>query len=229
MLAEGKQYSLFRDSLSERIQDNRSQAIRAVRAHRPPFLRPPRPIFSRARKKGKVTRAVYVSPPPISSLARSPKMLATLVAPALGFNVAFARSAVAPRAPAPAAKVSAPSGVASALADDPREFSKVIAAIEDNYEVSEVAFTVGELSSDPGQNMGSAKIFSLGKLLALDERDTLRCFGQYYDDVLATPDGDDHGNIRNFMKCGWKGVEFPSGLALTPKGAFEYAPAQEVY
>ena len=168
---------------------------------------------------------MYVSPPPI--VARSiPENVATLVAPAWA-NVAFARSPRrhAQRRP----QVSAPSGVAFALADDPREFSKVIAAIEDNYEVSEVAFTVGELSSDPGQNMGSAKIFSLGKLLALDERDTLRCFGQYYDDVLATPDGDDHGNIRNFMKCGWKGVEFPSGLALTPKGAFEYAPAQEVY
>ena len=61
------------------------------------------------------------------------------------------------------------------------------------------------------------------------ERDTLRCFGQYYEDVVATPDGDDHGNIRNFMKCGWKGVSFPAGLALQPKGAYEYEPAQETY
>lgn len=86
-----------------------------------------------------------------------------------------------------------------------------------------------QLASEAGQNMGSAKIFSLGKLLALDERETLRCFGQYYEDVLATPDGDDHGNIRNFLKSGWKGVEFPSGLALTPRGAFEYEAAQEIY
>ena len=27
----------------------------------------------------------------------------------------------------------------------------------------------------------------------------------YYRDVLATPDGDDHPNIRNFMKSGWEG------------------------
>ena len=57
-------------------------------------------------------------------------------------------------------------------------------AIEDNYEV-EVAFT-GEIAQT-GQNMGSAKIFSLGKLLHLMS-DTLRCFGQYYDDVLASGD-----------------------------------------
>ena len=31
------------------------------------------------------------------------------------------------------------------------------------------------------------------------------------------PDGSDHGNIRNFMKSGWKGVSFPDGLALKAK------------
>ena len=31
------------------------------------------------------------------------------------------------------------------------------------------------------------------------------------------------------MKCGWDGVEFPSGLALTPKGAYEYDADKAIY
>jgi hypothetical protein len=42
-------------------------------------------------------------------------------------------------------------------------------------------------------------------------------WGQYYRDVLATPDGTDHQNIRNFMKTGWEGVDFSNGIALTKK------------
>jgi HopJ type III effector protein. len=36
----------------------------------------------------------------------------------------------------------------------------------------------------------------------------LALFGEFYRDVLATPEGDDHQNIRNFMKTGWAGVQF---------------------
>ena len=42
-------------------------------------------------------------------------------------------------------------------------------------------------------------------------------FGSYYrDDVLGDPSGEDHANIRNFMKYGWDGVLFDSN-ALTAK------------
>ena len=46
---------------------------------------------------------------------------------------------------------------------------------------------------------------------------SLQLWGQYYRDVLATPDKDDHQNIRNFMKYGWDGVDFSNGIALTKK------------
>ncbi|HBA98394.1 MAG TPA: type III effector, partial [Gammaproteobacteria bacterium] len=36
------------------------------------------------------------------------------------------------------------------------------------------------------------------------------CFGQYYQDVLNTPESDSHGNIRNFMTYGWEGLKFES-------------------
>jgi len=97
-------------------------------------------------------------------------------------------------------------------------FQLVMEAIEEVYDVTEVPFSVGETISSPGQNMGSAKIFSLAKLLQLEATTTLNLFGDYYrKDVLEHPDGTDHSNIRSFIKGGWDAVAFPEGLSLTPK------------
>ena len=41
--------------------------------------------------------------------------------------------------------------------------------------------------------------------------------GEHYRSVLKTPSGTDHGNIRNMMTKGWKGVSFPNGLGLALK------------
>ena len=81
------------------------------------------------------------------------------------------------------------------------------------------SFSVGDVVSEPGQNMGSAKIFSFAQLSKLDEAATLQLFGDYYrKDVLEHPDGSDHANIRAFIKGGWACVKFPDGLAIVPKG-----------
>jgi hypothetical protein len=43
----------------------------------------------------------------------------------------------------------------------------------------------------------------------LNQEQTLACFGDYYrEDVLKNPEGNDHGNIRNFMNTGWNGIKF---------------------
>ena len=97
-------------------------------------------------------------------------------------------------------------------------FPLVMDTIDELYEVKEVGFSVGEVVSEPGQNMGSAKIFSFAKISGLEEQTTLNLFGDYYrKDVLSSPDGTDHANIRAFMKGGWECVSFSDGLALTPK------------
>ena len=49
----------------------------------------------------------------------------------------------------------------------------------------------------------------------MNEQQTLRLFGEYYRDL--TPNGSDHQNIRNFIKYGWPGVTFNSGLAIISK------------
>lgn len=107
----------------------------------------------------------------------------------------------------------------SALAANPQDvqFEQTIATIEANYEFSPTAFTNGETANDANQNNGSCKIFAFGQLNKLSEEATLACFGRFYrEDVLGHPDGDDHANIRNFIKFGWQGVKF-EGEALTAK------------
>ena len=105
------------------------------------------------------------------------------------------------------------------LADAPEtiEFAEVMALIDGLYEFHPVAFTNGDQHNDAGQNNGSCKLLAYARLQDFDQQQTLACFGAFYrDDVLGNPDGDDHQNIRNFMKTGWAGIEF-SGDALTAK------------
>merc|ERR1719171_1319049 len=100
-------------------------------------------------------------------------------------------------------------------------FDDTMSAIAQAFDETSVSFTVGDVKNAAGSNMGSAKIFSFAKLAGLDEATTLQLFGDFYrKDVLDNPDGDDHQNIRNFMKVGWEGVTFPFGLTLSTKEAF---------
>ena len=103
-------------------------------------------------------------------------------------------------------------------ANEEISFQLVMNAIDELYDISEVPFSVGDVKSEAGKNMGSAKIFSFGKISGLNEEVTLHLFGNYYrKDVLENPDGSDHANIRAFIQGGWKCVDFPQGLALSPK------------
>jgi hypothetical protein len=97
------------------------------------------------------------------------------------------------------------------------QFNEVIATIDSNYDFKPTAFKNGETINEAGQNSGSCKLFSFAKLQNLEENATLACFGDYYrKDVLENPDGNDHQNIRNFMKFGWDGIIF-DGMALKEK------------
>lgn len=96
-------------------------------------------------------------------------------------------------------------------------FTDTITVIEENYEYTATEFSNGKITNDTGTNAGSCKIFAFGQINQLTEAETLACFGDYYrKDVLENPNGDDHGNIRNFMNSGWSGIEF-KGTALTAK------------
>ncbi|MDK2594085.1 HopJ type III effector protein [Pseudoalteromonas obscura] len=89
------------------------------------------------------------------------------------------------------------------------EFEQTISLIDTHFEFTPTSFTNGEQENEAGTNLGSCKILAFAKLHGLSEQATLHCFGRYYrQDVLENPTGDDHGNIRNFMKFGWKEVSF---------------------
>ncbi|MGO4817403.1 HopJ type III effector protein [Flavobacterium sp. W22_SRS_FP1] len=88
-------------------------------------------------------------------------------------------------------------------------FTETIATIEENYVFTPTAFQNGSQHNAAGENSGSCKLFAFAKLHRLSKEETLACFGAYYfEDVLKNPEGNDHQNIRNFIKMGWDGIRF---------------------
>lgn len=103
-------------------------------------------------------------------------------------------------------------------AADTLEFTDVIALINSLYTFIPTAFYNHEIYNEAGQNNGSCKLLAFARLHELNEEQTLSLFGSYYRaDVLRTPDGDSHPNIRQFMKTGWAGIEF-EGVPLRARG-----------
>ncbi len=105
------------------------------------------------------------------------------------------------------------------LNDTPSQisFADTIAVIDENYDFTPTAFKNAGLENQAGQNNGSCKIFAFGLHQDLNEAHTLACFGDFYrKDVLLNPKGDDHQNIRHFMKHGWDGISF-AGEPLSRK------------
>lgn len=97
------------------------------------------------------------------------------------------------------------------------EFAETIAVVEDNYNFTPTAFKNGNQYNAAGENSGSCKLFSFAHLHNLTQSETLACFGKiYFDAVLNNPSGENHQNIRNFMKSGWEGIQF-EGNALVLK------------
>lgn len=94
-------------------------------------------------------------------------------------------------------------------------FEDTMATIDANYIFTPTAFKNSDLINSADQNNGSCKIFALGLMNRLTETQTLHCFGDYYrQDVLNNLEGDDHQNIRNFMKKGWQGITFDSNALV---------------
>lgn len=96
------------------------------------------------------------------------------------------------------------------------DFEDVQESILARYDYTPTAFDNGELHNAAGENEGSCRLLAFARIHALSEEDTLLCFGRHYRQVLATPGGSDHGNIRAFMRHGWAGIRF-HGQALTAR------------
>ena len=107
------------------------------------------------------------------------------------------------------------------LADNSVQFSETLALVEKWYDLHPTPFKNGlddqAVENAQGQNEGSLKVFALGRLNGFTPEQALASFGEHYRDVQATPDGTDHQNIRQFMRHGWKGIQFDAvPLTLKP-------------
>lgn len=94
------------------------------------------------------------------------------------------------------------------LERDDAAFADTLAFIAGHYHYQPQAFRNGELENAAGQNEGSCKVLGLALLEGLSDAQALRAFGEHARSVLATPDGSDHGNIRNLLAHGLAGVRF---------------------
>ncbi len=88
------------------------------------------------------------------------------------------------------------------------QFELTLAFIEKNYNFTASAFNNGGVENRADQNQGSCKVFALAELLKLTQEQALCCFGQHYRDVLATPEVDNHHNLRRVLKEGLSNIHF---------------------
>ena len=98
------------------------------------------------------------------------------------------------------------------LTCDSLRSSQFIEMVEGCYETGLIEWSNGSQKNPPGTNEGSAHVLSLAALADLPKEKALLLWAEHYRDVLATPDGDDHQNIRQFMEKGWDGVDFSNGI-----------------
>jgi hypothetical protein len=87
-------------------------------------------------------------------------------------------------------------------------FADTLAFVAAGYDYQPQAFTNGDVENAAGQNEGSCKTLGLALLEGLSDQEALLAFGEHYRSVVATPEGNDHGNIRALMAHGLAGVKF---------------------
>ncbi|MFF4322836.1 HopJ type III effector protein [Streptomyces sp. NPDC001568] len=102
------------------------------------------------------------------------------------------------------------------LASGEHEFADTLAFIAAHYAYQPQPFRNGDLENAEGENEGSCKTLGLALLEGLTDQEALLAFGEHYRDVLATPNGADHSNIRNLIAHGLAGVSF-AGQPLARK------------
>ncbi|OUS39641.1 HopJ type III effector protein [Oleispira antarctica] len=94
------------------------------------------------------------------------------------------------------------------LQQDNFVFETTLEFIETHFNFTPSAFNNGGVLNSQEQNQGSCKVFSLAQLFELTQQQALCCFGQHYRDVLATPEVDNHHNLRRVLKDGLGDISF---------------------
>ena len=88
------------------------------------------------------------------------------------------------------------------------QFSTTLEFVNQWFDFNPTAFTNGSVANSAEQNQGSCKVFALADYLELNDQQTLLCFGEHYRDVLATPEVDNHHNLRRLLNEGRTHIQF---------------------
>jgi hypothetical protein len=99
-------------------------------------------------------------------------------------------------------------GFLAAIATDIHQFSSTLAFINQWFDFTPSAFRNGKVSNTAEQNQGSCRVLAMALLLGLTAEQTLKCFGEHYRDVLATPAADNHHNLRRLQAEGLVDIHF---------------------
>jgi hypothetical protein len=95
-----------------------------------------------------------------------------------------------------------------AIDSDKHQFADTLAFIAGWFDFTPSAFRNGCVSNSIEQNQGSCRVLAMAELLELTTEQTLKCFGEHYRDVLATPGVDNHHNLRRLLAEGLVDIKF---------------------
>lgn len=96
----------------------------------------------------------------------------------------------------------------AAIETDTHQFSATLAFISQWFDFTPSAFRNGKVINNVDQNQGSCRVLSMALMLGLTREQALKCFGEHYRDVLATPDVDNHHNLRRLQAEGLADIHF---------------------
>jgi HopJ type III effector protein. len=95
-----------------------------------------------------------------------------------------------------------------AIESENHRFTATLEFIERWFQFEPTAFRNGKVHNSESQNQGSCRVLAMALMLGLSKEQTLKCFGEHYREVLATPGVDNHHNLRRLEAEGLVDIEF---------------------
>ncbi|MES2605539.1 MAG: HopJ type III effector protein, partial [Pseudomonadota bacterium] len=96
----------------------------------------------------------------------------------------------------------------AAIETDNHQFASTLDFINRWFDFTPSAFRNGPVVNTIDQNQGSCRVLAMALMQDLTANQTLKCFGEHYRDVLATPGADNHQNLRRLQADGLKDIQF---------------------
>jgi len=96
----------------------------------------------------------------------------------------------------------------AAIETDTYQFSSTLDFIDQWFDFTPSAFRNGNVDNTIGQNQGSCRVLAMALMQGLTAEQALKCFGEHYRDVLATPGISNHHNLRRLQVEGLVDIHF---------------------